>query len=366
MPELLTDLLVRQSSYMNLPLTNYQIKIFITSLCITFSVVALQYIGVHFSLFTLISPLSAKKEDVLTSLMPRLSQKTNTYSLKNSNGFIGQAAAETTSAKAKAYAVIDFDSGQIIASANGEKQIPIASLTKIMTAVVTLDIASPDEVFTITQKAAEQVPTKIGVVPGQRMTVQELLEGGLMTSANDAIEALRDGIDAKYSDQVFVRAMNAKANLIGLTNTHFTNPQGFDDPNHYSSASDVAVLTHYALTNYPLIAQIVKQDYVKLPETKNHKQFDLYNWNGLLDVYPNVSGVKIGNTDAALTTTVVTSERGNKKLLVVLLGAPGILERDMWASELLDLGYAKTLGLAPVNVSEEQLRAKYATWQYFD
>ncbi|CAN5184535.1 hypothetical protein BH09PAT1_BH09PAT1_1140 [soil metagenome] len=352
---------------MNITFSKYQIKVFITSLVITFSVVAMQYVGVHLSLLKLISPLTGTKEDVLTTLMPRLTQKSNNYHLKTVGSFISQAAAESSpTIDAKAYSIIDFDSGQIIASSHGDQRVPIASLTKIMTAVVALDIASPEEKFTITQKAADQEPTKIGVVPGEKMSVKELLEGGLMTSANDAIEAIRDGIDDKYNNAVFVRAMNAKAEAIGLRNTHFTNPQGFDNPEHYSSASDLAVLTHYALTNYPLIAQIVKQDYTKLPATSDHKQFDLYNWNGLLDVYPNVSGVKIGNTDNALTTTVVTSERGGKKLLVVVLGAPDILKRDMWASELLDLGYQKTLGLAPVNVTEDQLHAKYATWKYFN
>lgn len=350
---------------MNLPVSSYQLKIFLTSLIITFSVVMLQYLGIHISFFKLISPLSGHKESTLSQLMPRLSQKKNTYHLSSSNGFIGQASADTTDVNAKAYSVIDFSNGQIIDSMNGDERIPIASLTKIMTAVVALDIMSPDEKITISQTAADQIPTKIGVVPGQQMALKELLEGGLMTSANDAIEAIRDGIDAKYGDKVFVDAMNAKARLIGLKNSHFTNPQGFDNPEHYSSANDLAVLSHYALTNYPLIAQIVKQDYVQLPATHTHKQFDLYNWNGLLDVYPNVSGVKIGNTDKALTTTVVTSERGGRTLLVVLLGAPTIIDRDMGAAQLLDLGYEKTLGLTPVGVTEAQLHAKYATWQYW-
>src|SRR5690606_3687251 len=96
-----------------------------------------------------------------------------------------------------------------------------------------------------------------------------------------------------------------------------------------------------------------------------HKQFDLYNWNGLLGVYPGASGVKIGNTGDAQKTTIVTAERNGKKLLVVVLGAPGVLERDMWAAELLDLGFEKQYGMAPINVTEEQLRAKYKTWKYW-
>lgn len=320
----------------------------------------------HVSFLHLMSPLSSQKEDVLAQLLPRLTQKQNTYHLSTQHSLISQASAETLGDTAKAYAVLDFDSGQIIDSKNGEKEVPIASLTKIMAAVVALDISSPGEKFAVTKKAADQIPTKIGVRVGERFTLQELLEAGLMTSANDAIEVIRDGIDAKYNDEVFVKAMNAKAEFLGLTHTHFTNPQGFDSSTHYSSTSDLAVLTHYALTNYPLIADIVKKDYVLLPATKEHKQYDLYNWNGLLDVYPNISGVKIGNTENAGTTTIVKSERNGTNLLVVVLGTPGVLERDLAAAELLDEGFESTLGLTPINITEKELRAKYATWKYWN
>lgn len=338
-------------------------KIGITSLLISLCV--LFVIIPQLSLFQLISPLSSHKQDVLQQLRPRLTQKPNTYHLSSTHSLIGKAQAEDRENTGKAYAIIDYDSGQIIDSKNGDKRIPIASLTKIMTAVVSLDISSPDEKFTVTQRAADQIPTKIGVIPGQKFTLKELLEAGLMTSANDAIEVIRDGIDTKYNDPVFIKAMNAKAGYLGLKNTHFTNPQGFDSPEHYSSASDLAVLTHYALTNYPLISQIVQQDYVQLAANNDHKQFDLYNWNGLLDVYPNISGVKIGNTENAGTTTIVKSERNGKSILVVLLGTSGVLDRDLIASQLLDSGFATTLGLPPVKITESDLRAKYATWKYW-
>ena len=157
--------------------------------------------------------------------------------------------------------------------------------------------------------------------------------------------------------------MNEKAAIVGLKNTHFMNPQGFDDSQHYSTVEDLALLTHYALTNYPLIAEIVKKDYVHLEANNTHRQFDLYNWNGLLDVYPNVMGVKIGNTDMAGTTTIVLSEREGKRMLAILLGAPNVLKRDIWTAGLLDMGFEKTKGLQPIEVSESDLAAKYATWK---
>lgn len=102
-----------------------------------------------------------------------------------------------------------------------------------------------------------------------------------------------------------------------------------------------------------------------MPQDNNHKEFKLPNWNGLLDVYPNIIGFKIGNTDDAGKTTVVLSQRENKTILVVLLGAPGIIERDLWAGQLLDIGFQKTSNLTPINVTEAQLREKYRTWDFW-
>ncbi|HVZ58882.1 MAG TPA: hypothetical protein VG935_03990 [Patescibacteria group bacterium] len=323
-------------------------------------------IGFHLIPNPLISPLQLIPDDTLTSLLPHLRQHPNTFYLHQASNSARPLFIPPKDVEAKAYLVIDLTSGEIVGEHNADSPLAIASLTKIMSAVVTLDLASPEEQFKVTPRAAAQIPTKIGVVAGETMTVHELLEASLMTSANDAIEVLRDGIDAKYADPgLFVRAMNKKAEILGLTHTHFDNPQGFDSLTHYSSAHDLAILTHYALTTYPLISQIVKQDYIFLPKNSLHKQFDLYNWNGLLDVYPGVIGVKIGNTDDAETTTIVAAQRDDETLLVVVLGAPGIYERDEWAAELLDAGFSATRGLPPVNITSAQLKAKYATWKYW-
>jgi D-alanyl-D-alanine carboxypeptidase len=349
---------------MNLPLslTAYQRRIFWGSFIAVFIMVVLQHFG--FQPVSLISPVP-EKSDTLRLIDEKLKKTENTFSLKKNTSFIPRSYAGGDYEEANSYAVIDMASGDVIREKSLSDEVPIASLTKIMTAVVVLDLAGEDEYFTISRRAARQIPTKIGVVTGEKMNVTELINALMLTSANDAAQAISDGIDAKYGDEVFVRSMNEKAKFLGLEHTHFVNPQGFDDPEHFSSAEDLAVLTHYAITNYPLFAQIVKQDYVFIPGDENHKQFDLYNWNGLLGVYPNVSGVKIGSTDDAGKTTLVIAEREGKKLLAVVLGAPGILERDLWTAQLLDAGFAQTLGLKPVEVTEEQLREKYSTWEYF-
>lgn len=315
------------------------------------------------SVSQLLSP-QAGKPDIFATVMLKLEQKPNTFQLKKDTSLVPVAYAASDYDQAESYVVVDMGTGQILASKNSQQEMPIASLTKVMSAVVALDLASPNEIFTVTPKAANMIPTKIGVVVGQKMTLSELLNASLLTSANDAMQVVADGINNKFGQDVFVRAMNAKAQTLGLKDTHFTNPEGLDNGHPYSSASDFAVLSAYALQNYPQIAGIVDKDYQFLPTDQNHKQFDLYNWNGLLDVYPGVYGLKIGNTDNAGYTTAVAAERGGHRVLVVLLGAPGVLQRDLWAGELLDNGFSK-FGLSPVNVTESQLETKYATWKYW-
>lgn len=305
-----------------------------------------------------------QQDGVWNQIQQKLEQKQNTFQLKNESSMIPSAYAAGEYDQALGYVVVDLDTGNVLASKNDQAQLAPASLTKVMSAVVALDLASPEERFTVSGAAANMQPTKIGVVEGQSMTLDELLHAALMTSANDSVEVIKDGINTKYQQDIFVKAINTKASLLGLKNTHFENPQGLDSQAQFSSASDLAILSAYALKNYPEIGNIVKKDYQFLPADLNHKQFDLYNWNGLLGVYPGVEGLKIGNTENAGYTTIVASSREGHQVLVVLLGAPGVLERDLWASQLLDLGFEK-LGLPAANITSEQLKQKYSTWKYW-
>ncbi len=342
-------------------------KVFAISFGLVFLMAVLPMLGLKMS--KLASPAPARA-NVFDKIEPKLEQKDNNFQIKKQGSLVTQTYASGDYEAASSYAVMNFNTGEILAQKNLDQRLPIASLAKIMTAVVALDLAKPSDLFTVSEKAATIEPTRIGVVSGQRMTLGELLNGALLTSANDAAEVIAEGVNDEYGSDVFVKAMNAKAQFLGLKNTHFTNPQGFDDQNPYSSSGDLAVLAHYALSNYPEIAGIVKKDYQFLPADQNHKQFDLYNWNGLIGAYPGTIGVKIGNTDAAGYTSVVLSDRINPnsgqdaKMMVVLLGAPGVLQRDMWASELLDLGFSQE-GFEPVNLTEQQLKDKYSSWQYW-
>lgn len=337
-----------------------KVKIFLLSFLIVFVVATLPKLGIRPpQILSPISPMSA-----LEKLRPRLEEKKNTFELKRRSSLIPRsfAAGQLSAEDSRAYAVVDLASGEVVLEKNSQEQLPIASITKIMTAIVALDLVNEQEVFTVDRSVKRVVPTIVALEPGEKVTLRELLEASLLTSANDAAEMIRSGIDKKFGDGTFLAAMNEKAHILGLEHSYFTNPQGFDYGRPHSSVDDVAVLCAYALRKYPIIAEIVKKDTAYFPENEHRKELDLPNWNGLLGVYPNVFGMKIGFTERAGYTTTVASERDGHKLLVVLLGAPGVLERDLWSAQLLDAGFERSFNLDPVEISEESLREKYATW----
>lgn len=343
-------------------LTKHSLKIFLLSFIPMFLIVFLSHLGV--SPPRLVSPLEVEtKIDLMDEIKPKLRKDTESFSLSKETSLISEARAGAEYASVAAYGVIDLNSGKVLNEKNISEKLPIASLTKIMTAVVALDLASLEEVFTVSRNAASQIPTKVMLKEGEEMSLEHLLKALLISSANDSAEVIKEGIDFKYKGEVFIQSMNEKAKLLGLKNSNFVNPQGFDNPSHYSSVEDLSLLTFYALKNYPFIAQIVKLELEDLSQVKDER-FRLRNWNGLLGVYPGTFGFKTGNTNKAGHTAIVVSEREGNMLLAVVLGAPGVLERDLWAAQLLDLGFEKGFGLKPMNITEESLRQKYDSWGF--
>lgn len=307
-------------------------------------------------------PTPTPQPTKIKQLLPLLQQKPNRFQLHQSLSSNPNIHIQGEYSKSQAYGVVDLDNGKVLISQRFSTRLPIASIAKLMSAIVALDLASPDELFTVSEKAASMIPSKIGLKVGERLSVRELLAAMLLFSANDATAVIQENIDQKYGERLFVEAMNQKAQFLGLKNTHFANPQGFDDPEQYSSVEDVIIFTKYALDNYPLIKELVATDFLVLNKNIHHSLYRLPNWNGLLGVYPGVNGGKIGQTDAAGKTTVVTAQRGDKNLIVVVLGAPGSYERDLWAAQLLDLGFQSTLNLPPIGVTRSILKEKYLSW----
>lgn len=315
----------------------------------------------------LISPVG---ENITTFEMikPKLTQKANDFSLYKPQEIIATAIASSNQEydKAEAYIVVDFKTGKIIKSKNYSKKLPMASLTKVMTVVTAYDLLPPSQQLTVDNDSANQIPTRLVLTPGERITLEEAATAAILTSANDMTQLIKNGVNNFYNDDVFIDAMNEKAKVIGLKNSSFTNPQGFDNPNHFSTVEDLAILTNYALTKYPDLITISSKDKQILPESSLHKEFYLNNWQGLIGVYPGTTGLKIGNTGKAKHTTIVVSEREGHKFIAVLLGAPGVLERDLWTAKLLDDAFSMEHNLKPINITEKDLLEKYRTWKYFN
>lgn len=260
------------------------------------------------------------------------------------------------------YVVVDGDGNIVLAQDPDSKRSP-ASLTKLMTVMVVLDTAAEDEVFTVPKESVNLEPTILMVSEGESFSRQELLQGALITSANDAADVLARGVAKKLggSVEVFVKLMNQKAQNLGLAQTVFANPTGYDDPRQVSTPRELAKLSQYALENYPTIKELVGTRSARLDKTGTHKSFELPNWNALLGVYPGVLGVKIGYTEDAGYVTIVTAEREGKRLMVVLLGAPDRRARDFWAAQLLNSAFSES-GIKPFRVTLLMLKLREAEW----
>lgn len=219
--------------------------------------------------------------------------------------------AETT---AQGIVVLDLDSGVTMYARNEKELLAPASTTKILTALVALDHYQLDDVVTV-QTAANNGQV-MGLVPGEKITVENLLYGALIHSGNDAAWALGEhypgGIDA------FVREMNMKAKAIHLDNSHFTNPVGYDDINHKMTPFDLARLAAYALTN-KTIAKIVAIPQITISDVTHTYFHPLANVNQLLGKIPGVGGIKTGWTEEAGENLVTLIERNGHRVIIVVL-----------------------------------------------
>jgi D-alanyl-D-alanine carboxypeptidase len=245
-----------------------------------------------------------------------------------------KAAAEPDLAlHAKSALLVDLDSNRVLWVKEAHLRRAPASLTKLMTAVVASDLTSLDTRVTVTGEAAAAEPSRMGLVAGQSLTVRELLYGALLNSGNDAAFALGDGI---VPLDRFLALMNRKAGSLHLRDTHFSTPNGLTDPNNYTSAYDLAVLSAYVARNYPeLVAIAATRDQV-IPAADTHPAFYPHNLNHFLDVFPGATGLKTGFTNDAGGCLIATATRGGRHLLLVLLGSD-IMFGD--GVKLMDYGF---------------------------
>lgn len=199
---------------------------------------------------------------------------------------------------ARAWTLIDTRTGGYLAGENAEERLPMASITKIMLALLALEDANLDEEVVISEEAASfAIPpySNVGLFPGDTVSVRELLMASLISSGDDAAYALAEHL-GDGSVEEFVEMMNREADELGLEDTRFENPVGFDAPDHYSSARDLARMTRLAL-QYPEFREIVATPEAAF--TTQDRTIPLVNTNDLLFTYTPAIGVKTGTTPDA-------------------------------------------------------------------
>jgi serine-type D-Ala-D-Ala carboxypeptidase (penicillin-binding protein 5/6) len=228
--------------------------------------------------------------------------------------------------------LVDLDSGQVLFQRRAGKRRPIASTTKIMTALLVLEESRAKDVVTASGNAALQEGSILGLRQGEEITVRNLLSALLLQSANDAAVALAEHVAGSVGD--FVDRMNARARELGATDTRFESPNGLDDRG-YSTARDLAMMTVEAYRN-ETFTEVVSRLAVKIPSPDGEPRH-IQNRNALLWLYPDAIGVKTGFTSAAGFCLVGAAERDGLRLAAVVLGAPDEAFSD--AAALLSFGF---------------------------
>lgn len=218
---------------------------------------------------------------------------------------------------ARAILVKDLGTDTILYQKDTNVSLPIASTTKIMTALVASDYFKPNSVLTV-YDGADITGAKVGLRKGENLSFRSLLYGMLLSSGNDAAYALAENYPGGVLG--FVSAMNKKALDLNLQNSHFDNPAGFDNPRHFSSAQDLAKITQEALKNYQLarIFSTKETNIVSLDKKYSHQ---LHNLNKLLSQVKGVLGVKTGYTQGAKENLVTYVDRDGHQILTVVLGS---------------------------------------------
>ena len=222
--------------------------------------------------------------------------------------------------KAKAAVALDVETDMILYSENLKEKMPIASLTKIMTALVVLENVDLNSVVTISKNAFDTDGKKDGLAINEKINAKDLLKIMLIRSNNSAAVSLAEHVSGSVEE--FVKLMNKKADLLGLENTNFSNPTGFDSEENYSTAYDIAQLFDYA-SDKPLIWEILRTQRSNLTSLDKKIKHRLKNTNLLLGKLKNITGGKTGLTDEAgqCLVLIVGDPVDDHKIISVVLGA---------------------------------------------
>jgi serine-type D-Ala-D-Ala carboxypeptidase (penicillin-binding protein 5/6) len=239
--------------------------------------------------------------------------------------------------------LVETSTGDILFQRAAEKRRAIASATKLMTALLTMENAKLGEMVTASDYVAAPVESKLSLRPGERMSVADLLRGLMIESANDAAVTLAEHVAGTRA--AFVRRMNERARELKLRDTQFTNPIGLDDPGNYSSARDLAQLA-LALREHSFVRKVANRTSATL--TTGDRDRTINNRNTLLLKDTRVNGLKTGHTTMADYVLVGTRKYRRVTLVSVVLGAPSILARDRDSLALLKWGESQYERVDPV------------------
>ena len=236
---------------------------------------------------------------------------------------------------------MDADTGTILYEKNAEKPLPMASTTKIMTALIAIQAGNLDQVITIGQDAADEVDgtngSKAGLIVGDKIRLRDLLYGLMLPSGDDAAIAIADGMAG--SQKAFVDIMNVEAQKLHLYQTLYSNPDGLEYGLHYTTPYDLVRLARYAMS-IPLFAKIVRTKEYDLPASSTHHAYPWPNINQLLFNYSGALGIKTGWIPQAGGCLAFAAKRNGHTLIGVVLNSRDETTRFTDAATLLNWGFA--------------------------
>ena len=255
-------------------------------------------------------------------------------------GLPAPAQAEVTPpppVAARAWLLLDVGANQVIGSLNPDERVEPASLTKLMTAYVVFQALRDkklalNQVVPVSEKAWRAGGSRMFIDPKRPVMVEELIQGMIIQSGNDACTALAEAVAG--SEDLFAQLMNREAKRLGMANTSFMNASGLPDPKHMSTARDLATLASALIRDFP-------EQYAKYYSTREYRYNNItqHNRNRLLWLDPNVDGVKTGYTDAAGYCLIASARRGPRRMLSVVLGTASDAARAQESQKLLNFGF---------------------------
>ncbi len=261
----------------------------------------------------------------------------------------GVSYAQPPSPDAGAYILIDAGTGDVLCEKNSEETLFPASTTKIMTAILALESGTElDKELTATQTAIDRIGpngSNIGIIPGEKIRLENLLQATLISSANEAANIIAENICDSYED--FIALMNKRAKELGATGTHFVNASGIHDPEHYTTAADLACIARHAMT-LPKFREIVSTRSFTMPVTNKHSKWPLLSNSNKLMLYDKsdlyvIDGIKTGFTGPAGHNLITSAKDANGMELIAVVmkveneGAPENVRA--YSKELLDYGF---------------------------